>query len=651
MKAFYYEEDDIQAPEFEFNPEFDLEEETLGSELESYSKKQAFCALLTPIADDKESMEGILTFMLECQSHKLVGEVPKALTNLDSYYDEVVELKEKSREELARIGQYYLDSKTQNNHAAAGIALHDHGDSSLAFGCDPKSVQVPEEIPNLESALGDISSAVKYACHEKESKMINVKKSIVKSLPVTVKSKLKSESSINQMVDKLLDDFEEGKSRVKFNKEKFSFSKEPGVALPHTLDPKSWLATISVAAIQKLFGPSFVLAFREHSDDHISRYQDVNDYILIDDDEDSHMHIYTNPSLYCQDYSDNGKWMWRDLQRIIKAEVNAYLENAGEVTGSQSLRLEYLKKIKLSHARRYAPDDGGKWNTYEQHPYLLGVPEQVTSLKGNGKKFLLKFAKRGLSTAQEVMEDPSVIHFVSNNVADSISSNSHFPLLLPDLTTVMMIPILFWSMSNYVKNNGKSSSFSSSFGLHRPKQALSSVAIYMTFYHLSHVREMFRKWVKGESYDYDSHKAFLLENLSSRDSNFLSMFGSDRSNHEILHRMVAPFIRMAGSLRGYFVTSVVSKEGRSTMREVMQHEGFAKEMDGFDFYDGGDTTSLIFDLVSDDVHQQRIEAYDYDYSFDDEGDGQHFQQDLDEEGVLESYNEILAHGEVSDNLI
>jgi hypothetical protein len=563
-----------------------LEDEPIS--IHNYSDKDSFCALLAKHTDSREAFVDMIYLLSMVQENALGAQVNKALKDIDGYYDVAVQFKKMATEERDSIIKHARDRRDSNYYAAVQKSLWDSGENSLNIGCDPIGSPVVEtENEVVLSALQDVSNIVENSFYDKQLNLDNTVNAVVHCMPSRVKIDYKTQLQKRNAVDKLISQFDKGELDMELDASKFSPAKEAGATLPHTMSPKEWLGTIGSAFVRYQYGPEFMVAFRDTNTLDVRKYSgSVGDFIIYSDESNSAFDLNVHPAFYCNNFNENRIWEWREKQAILYAKVNYEIQNSSSTGNDQLRRIELYKLFQRELAESYKSSNDDVVMFSDTMPYFGRLPNDCQDAVG-GAKYLLRFFKRGYSTANQVVDNPQAIHFVSNSVADSFSENEYYPITLADINSVLLVPMDLWALSKWNRHPETSSKlFSTTFGISRLRVDLSDVMLYLKLFQLSHVYEMYRAWAKGDGYDFKSHSQKLIDNLDSKNPGFKSIFGASVRNFRRKLDVLRPYLwLLPGPIVGLWIAPNVSRQGKQSAKTMQKNSGFVSQMQLYGSFD------------------------------------------------------------------
>jgi len=215
-------------------------------------------------------------------------------------------------------------------------------------------------------------------------------------------------------------------------------------------------------------------------------------------------------------------------------------------------------------------------------PYLYSLPEEGLF---HGAKRVFRFAKRGLSTLKEMEEAPEFLHLVSNSVAGNVDSSRYVLILLPDMYTVVVLPLDLWGISNHAVLYDIR--FSTPYGLERPSSDYSSLQLLFALMRVSHVFNMFECWENKKVYDFNEHADALSRTLLSSNSPKIGALftGIPLKSRPGILSVFSSITR--GVILGMWISPVTTKSGKVSVEGVHKAHKFGEDLEAIkeSFYD------------------------------------------------------------------
>jgi len=557
-----------------------FEEFHVSHDRELILEKDEKFALLFACCETREMFETVIGAIALMNDHSLAGNINKALRDMDKYWNMATQYVDMPLDErLDLFSNSVLDSEF-NAFDAVSRLLWEHATSNVHFGIDPSAFQsrTIQNYPVLSDALNDIPKLIKDARSHKFKGMENVFIRICDCLPQNGKPKMQGSARIAYM-QKLINDFDSGVLVETLNPKKFKLNKEAGAMLPHTLDPKEWLGVSVSLLMKKQFSENVIVAFDSSDVNDVRLYNGgAGDYLLCSSEPSSPYHWDRTPALYCATYDDEGKWVWRNQVVLANAKVGVMMQ---EDEYPSSRRDELLNEELRFRADAFAADKPVLvQSTYA--PYLYSLPDEGLF---HGAKKVFRFAKRGLSTLKEMEENPEFLHLVSNSVAGNVDSSRYFLILLPDMYTVVVLPLELWGTSNHVRLYDLR--FSTPYGLQRPSSDYSSMQLLFALMRVSHVFNMFDCWENKKVYDFNEHAEALNKTLlGSRSPKIGALFaGSPLKSRAGILSVFSSITR--GVILGMWISPITTKSGKVSVEGVHKAHRFGEDLEAIreSFYD------------------------------------------------------------------
>jgi hypothetical protein len=465
--------------------------------------------------------------------------------------------------------------------AAARKISFDECRPPINLGCDVHTRKPIENASEMMSeAIRDTNNLVLNAKIEKRELQTNAIDSVMESVPLRVSSNIQTPTDKRNFVDELVDGFTEGTLPHTLIPENYSRPKEPGIMLPHTMNPQDWLAINASKMVTDQFDGALIPCFASESIMDLAPYSHgPADYVLFSKDDRSPMHLSRNPALYCSE-GEGRDWAWRLRQPLIVAEVSLEHTRTGSNSTDQLERARMTREKQCFYADEFVTEPINRTDYYSPD-----VPLPKHLKQKFGVEALLLFAKRGFSTANEVYDDPGVVHIVSLNVAMGIKDETFTKIMLSDFNSVILFPTIIWDRSRFVAKNGRKK-YRSSWGIQLAVDH-SKFSLYFALAQMSHTRAMFKAWDVGLPYDHQAHSAKLLSNLASGDVNFRSLFGSyaDRSATDKKRALGRLLQLVPGPVVGMWICPAQSKIGKAGIHSIQQDSRFDRDIDAFDDVD------------------------------------------------------------------
>lgn len=485
-----------------------------------YNSEELFFMKMAAFTGSPETFESILYILNDASLGLNAKIIRRAAQDPRKAYDRALEFTKMDLSERMRQLNLADQIVHRNKLAAARKVVFDECRPPLSLGCDVhtrKTLDEPSEL--LEEAIRDRSNLVVDAESEKRVVQVNAVNSVMEAVPIKIKSNLQTTTSKRRHVEKLVDDFTNGTLPHAMNPEVYRRPKEPGVMLPHTMNSQDWVATNVSKIVNDQFGGAVIPCFMSKSVMDLSPYSgSPTDYVLFNREDDSPMHLQRNPSLHCQ--AENPKeWEWRRLQPQLTAEVDLDYKKIGSNSVDQMERASRMREKQCALADSYV-----KCKLTQRN---LGSPEvripELLATRFNAQALLL-FAKRGFSTRQEMIDNPGLIHLLSLNNASDVTDVNFIKIMLSDYNSVILFPIFIWEKGRFFQKRGRVK-YRSAWGMELAVDH-SKFSLYFALVQLSYTRAMFKAWNAGLSFDWEEHRTKIYTNLRSKNSNYLSLFGS-----------------------------------------------------------------------------------------------------------------------------
>lgn len=565
--------------------DIEIEEEPHEIELVStLSHLDGLCATYSRIATDKETFAKVIEWIDELVQNKWMGQIGKALKDVDSHWNRVVYFQSIGDSELDEMVKDTVSDRNGNVFLAVQRLLWENGHGTLVLGTSLRGKPDIED-ENILLALRDCQTLVRNMKTIKYGELENAYSKILKCLPAKLSRDLKTPMQKATFIDNLLDEFEKGNLGCAFNVKSYRPPKECGVLIPQTLTSKDWIAESVCALVRSEYGNDVLICFQS-SDVMDVRRASESKYILVDEDENSPYHISMNPALWCDDDEemDDGSnvWAWRKIQVTVKDKVRAELLDVEHVNplDREKIKLSILRKAAVEFVKDSDPIE---WN----EKLCLGVlPDTIH--KVTGYQYALRFFKRGLSKTTQVYENPTFIHVVSNAVAHEIGSSEFKHIMLSDLNSIVLFPHALWQVSNFSRSvrNGTTKLYASTIGMERMPGDSNPLSAYMAFWGMSHIREMFRCFSLSKDYSYDDHSVKLMETLMIKGS-YPNLLAATRNRTQERVKVLALLSKVfPGQMVGAIVPPYSTKVGKQSKDEFMKNVGFSR---GIDLYGNVDT--------------------------------------------------------------
>lgn len=564
------EQSDDDSERHDGSPEHEkFEDSDYGEEINvSRVPKEDLLAMILSWCSSEEQLATVLETMAYIEECQLIKYVRRARNDEDGCWSLISSVK--NRYDYKSI-QHALRNTTgviaRNAFDAARKYTWDMGATNIYLGTDSlKFVDNAAEYSLLPDMIGDVDSFIQDVEASKKKSLVNAINAVVECLPQTKLRTLKTKDDKYQAIIKIINKFDEGKGDESLDITKFKLPTEAGATLPHTLDSKEWLAVSATILIKQLFEDAAVSFQATDVMDVRQAVDDIGSYLVYDEDEESPYWKGISPALFCRDYNGD-VWAWREVNSIVSAQVAVEVkQNPGQADQVDKMR----KKFTREHAEKYAK---GKSK-------LIGAGDHIAVDSVSdaellfGAKHIYNFYKRGYSKKAEVEENDQFLHIVRYNTSLEIGDKEYYSILLPDLNSVVLLPLDLWATSTHVANNG-SKIFNSRSGVTRPKADFTKYNLYFTLYRLSHTFKMIEQWKAKSSYDYKKHAA-LLKNKSkgSKDKGFLKLFqNSSLKTRETVSSLVENV--SCGIIRGLWISPVVSKHGKAAVGAIQRETEFS----------------------------------------------------------------------------
>jgi len=574
------------------------------------SNRIAFCTLMGTICDSPTNFQESIEAIFALQEKGLMGQVQSARSDPSSYWDDCLSERKSTFQEAmmavegsARAKQSDVLSAFQNN-------LWSTGSSTFEVGC---SLEIDSDglTPMARTVFQNQLELIRSIRSHKEEDIKNARENLINCMPKLLLSKYKSESAKKDLLQELIDGVRTGYMPKGFNPSYASMPREPGCMLPHTMEPKDWLAHSVADWVDQEYGEDFVVGFRTKDTHNVRRYCPEDGFILYSDDPEDAYSFETNPSIFCTSIEDDGSWTWRREQDLINSKVNIAVKKNQDA--SHEFVQAQRKYYTLSSAETYVQERGSvEWA--KDNLSFFGRFNEVLQQKMS-KKFILRFYKRGISKLNSVIENPEYIHVVGFNTATSVGNSRFFHVLLPDFNTVILMPMSFWNRSRSMRSRkgDLKQRYRTPLALEKPTGDISPYRAYIMLASLSHTYYMLECFESGEPYDAHKHTQDLL-NVVSNPNTFPVLLGSNRSRYNSLRAIMSV---LPGTRQGFYACPKISKIGRGAERNLNRTAGFDSEISDQVF--GMDVNSDLFDFGNDTSYfdeQFEDSIYDDDSSLD-----------------------------------
>jgi len=542
--------------------------------------KEAFCMLMASRSYSKQEFEDVVHMFSSFSSANMLGQFSKAIKDLDGYYDLVTSYSGVSPQYAHELLMENKRRKDHNAFHAARKMVWDAGQSAVSMTVDPKSWTPNDKDSSLVIAsVSNVSKLTEHASHAKVLEMTNTVTAVVNTLPAEVVSEHVTDGSKRKLLTNIIEEFDEGVVSVPMDPKKFKVPTGAGNALPHTLSSAEYISIHCSAFIERVYGEDFIVAMRDKDAMQVSRYQGDNaSYMIFNPEEGSPFNLDKHPAIYCDDYED-GDWKWRRDQKMLMKQASLVMQKEGFSPDKQIERARIYQLLQCEKALEYKGDRDFPIEFGLEMPYFGRVKEDSRDALC-GKKYLLKFYKRGYSSLQEVEDNKDYIHVVSRQNAKTADHSVYYPVMLTDLISVILVPMPLWHKSRWARLNRGNRSLATNVGVRLPDVDLTGVSLYMTLFQLSHTNAMLRAWKAGQVYSIKEHTAKLVTNLAkSGDKNFRLLFpvGFANGNSSDRVRFLHMFMSYSpGFLVGLWIAPATSKQGKTGTEVIKRNDGFHK---------------------------------------------------------------------------
>jgi hypothetical protein len=550
-------------------------------DINTYDEKEAFCVMLSKHAQTYEQFESMLWVMSAIQDELLTGQIRRALADTRGFYEISSSYRDMNEDDKEFIIAQAKERRTRNFYAASRKEAWNEGSPAISIGTDPINKPDVEDCSEpIQLALEDMQNVVQNSYQSKKSEMKNAINSVVKCAPVREVREIQTEKQKEIFMNKLLDEFDEGKVTIKMRPDKFSPSKEAGASLPHTMESKDWLACQTSCWVSEQYGDDFMVAFRDNDAMDVRRYEgDTGDYMIFSDDSNSAFELKTHPAIYCNDFDDDDKWKWRGDQDIVLAKVNLAMKDNHQTKQSQAERASLFQIEQKARALQYVDTDS-RIKFGRDLKYFGQIPNDLSEALG-GKKYMLKVYKRGFSTSLEVSDNSDYIHLVSLATAKMFGVDQYYAIMYPDLNSTLLVPRQIWELSRWNQSSRtRDNPYKSIFGMQVLESKIKDFHLYMTLYFMSHTRNMFRSWRTGKAYLFDEHNKRLLRNLKTKVENHDKLFGEslqgDTNTRFGVVRILSSMV--PGAIRGLWICPKSSKQGKASIKVMKAKAGLSNQM-------------------------------------------------------------------------
>lgn len=513
--------------------------------LDIINAKEQFAMCLAALRlESVEEFENFLAVQSYIMELDLTGYVNSSLKNPLEMWGVVSQFLDWSVEELHEQLSGLESSRTTDYFRAVRDQLWLCGIRSYSIGF----LQSPPKlgVSALDSILQELESYKSSAALWKINAMENAYKSLNKLFPMNFAGT--GARQIRESVHHFLEEFSQGRL-VCTLKGTFKPPKEMGIVLAHTMPPQEWIAKHLTLLFRKLCNMDevYVLFRRENAD--VSAFkQSKSDYALVDfDDDNSPYNLDHHPSFGDDDYDLDDHWHWRsEVSRSVK-QVAARMDN------EEDLNSEVTKLLSS-----YASENFDTSGFEAVSPFLLA--------KGNSLFF--RVYRRGYSKLEDVKSNKSYLHVVSVAVAQSISANHYVKVLLPDCSSVLLLPADFWM------NIGKNESVFHPYGTLVHKLNIDGVRLIVFLCQFAMTHQFIASLSSGAKFDIDK-VVTNLSNVVSSSSGLRKIKGWGSSNQTEKQSFLENVLGQAKEASyGLVATAEKSKVGSRTRSKIEENTGF-----------------------------------------------------------------------------
>jgi hypothetical protein len=559
----------------EVTDEVDVVIDTIDSDV------TAFCKRASRFVTSKESLRDVLDFIRFINEYKLAKQCNIASKDLDNYWLLIEEYANLSDQQVRTDVDNYVSYRDENTISAIKNVLWSEGAGNLSIGLDIRS-PVDHTSPIIKNALDNKNKLVMDIVSKKYSEIAPVIDQIIKCVPTEDTRHLVTVDARREFVFGLVDQFIAGQEfNVRFDIKKMGSVTQAGLALPHTLSPRDWLATAVSMFIRAEFGAKTMIMFAEKGVSDVRKYDHARDaFLLFSDEEDNALHYSVSPAIHCDKYEKSPDgidvWAWRNLQKTITANVNSECLRTGDV--SPANRERNRKLISYQFARTFISSEMGNLEWDSAFPFLAVFPQSW--IDKTQAEVAIRFFKRGYSTPQELAENSQYLHIISLNNARTMIDAGYVMIQLSDMNSVIAIPNEFWSISNFVQH-GRSGGYISNYGVQKVSSVDDPYLAFFTFFSLACTKQMLDKWQVGEVFDYERYSTDFI-NILKRKGAYATLLKTNSRNLQDKLNIVAVLMQpFPGPVFGLVLAPESTKHGKSSLSSYTKNAGYDSQYEKF----------------------------------------------------------------------
>lgn len=558
--------DDLPMPSYE-------NDEVSSLALDS---KEKYSVLIARHYKNREDYEKFLSVFEYLTTEKLIGSANRALKDVGQSWFEAEAYTGLPDDTLERMLIDGTGFDPMSFMRSAQRSLWSTGLPTMKIGEDLSDRTPYSHLRELSETLSDLSAVASGAETFKLHSSSNLFRSIITCAPNEVRKKITNRLSQLKETKEIVSQFVQGKLPYKLDLKSFKASKEPGLALPHTLSPQDWIGSSVTALMEMEFGSKLMVAFKENDCNQLRQYHGADsDYLLFSDDEESAYSISNTPAIYsCDQFDESGEWIWRSIEERVKKRVSYEVVQGGLKGQQQSHRDELSKRFELEEALSLKGESDEI--AFSGVACIAKVPRSLS--KRLGKTMCIQFWKRGYSKKTEIDENDTYVHICKNSVVSSLEAGKYYPIMLPDFQSVVLMPPHLWSLSRFMSNKDRDtpSAYRSRLGIRSLSADMSYIQLYFTLFQLAHTFKMFECWNSGKPYDGAAYSEEILPLLqTSVDANFCSLFKGKVSKPQNRRIVLGAFSGTSiGSITGLWIAPATSKLGKAGLVDIKADNAF-----------------------------------------------------------------------------
>jgi hypothetical protein len=594
-------------------------------ELVSDNDMSSFCKQLSLFVDTQDQLIQILDFFEFVVSNKFIKQVSQAQRSPESYMKQIVSYKSMSEMDIRRDLDQYTKFRDNNSFHAMAMSLWNEGKGICVVGLDINNI--PRGVTTMiDTVVGNPEKLVRDIVSLKYKDLVPAIEAVLKCIPDKQKRNLSTVEDKRQFVFSMIDKFIGGEEfNVSFDKEKLQSLTQPGVALPHTMSPDEWVCEAVAQFLTDAYGSKVLLLVRTKNAMDVRRYNpEVDNFLLFSDDFESALFYRRTPALYCEeeavDAEGNTVWAWRNDVRAVTVEVQAAINETGD--NSSTNREKIARDLLATRAESYAARKK-KFEFNDDFPTVAALEGEIAVR--TGAKIAFRLYKAGYSSPQEIDENEEYLHVVSANNALNVKKGEYFMLTLPDLYSVLIIPIAVWELSKFVnvrkrqKNRGQIPIYATKYGIQKVHMVADPYKAFFLFFSLACVKQMLESWIDGEVFSYSTFAGAVYEQVGAGSSRLYNqLLDIDRRSAQKKKDLMEVFLGVfPGSIAGLVISPDVTRQGRSALRKYTKNAGYDVAHQGIRLTEDDDEQyerMLREQIMSGDLDEKEISKYDYDFN-------------------------------------